>query len=185
MRIFRAQRLQIACNRRDIGLAQVLQAVFHHVGHATKSSGLIVAAITQELTQVLFAPATQSIAVVTTQIAGGPAINRCAATRQIVAALIVGQRLLLHRDAARRVTGPAVTQSFNQIATTRQHRIFLGCRLERFHVGRKNPAPDRQRPAHRQRPGNVALAVWLPDRRDAMHEVGVKRLHVFIADHCV
>src|SRR6185437_3786034 len=39
-------------------------------------------------------------------------------------------------------------------------------------------APDAQGPAHGQRPGDAVGLVGLIDRRHAVHEVGVKRLHV-------
>ncbi|MNC54314.1 hypothetical protein D3C75_1037900 [compost metagenome] len=54
--VFRRQGFQIAGNRGQILIAEILQAMFDHVAHATKYHRLIVAASFQELGQFTLAP---------------------------------------------------------------------------------------------------------------------------------
>ena len=80
------------------------------------------------------------------------------------------------------MAGATVAKAFDQVGAARQHRVLPGGGLEVLHLGSEGPAPECQRPAHRQRPRDVAGLVGLLHRLHAMHEVGVEGAHVRFAD---
>ena len=144
----RRQRFQIAGNRGDIVVREILQAVFHYIAHSPEDHGLIVTPGFQELRQFGFAPGAQTVPIFAAQAGSHPAVNRRIAACQIVVTLAFAKRFFLHRQATRSVAGPAVTESLHQIAPALQHRVDLRIRDK---IGRRrseDPAPERQRPAH-------------------------------------
>ena len=72
-------------------------------------------------------------------------------------------------------------QPFDQIGAPVPLVIVVGLRLE-GREGDEHTVPHRQRPAHRQRPGNVAWPVGAADRRDAVHKIAVERSHIALGD---
>ncbi|MNE44899.1 hypothetical protein D3C80_1391560 [compost metagenome] len=122
--------------------------MFHHVAHAAEHNGFVVAAGFQELGQFGLAPGSQPVFLVATQAGGYPTVNRRVAAGQVIVAVVIAQRFLLHGNAARRVAGTAVPQTFHQIASTLDHRIGFGVSDKIRRRRRKHAAPDAQRPAH-------------------------------------
>lgn len=177
----RRQRLEVAGDGGEVGVGHVLHAVHHHVGHAAEHRAALAAAGTQEADQVGFAPAAQSGPVVAAQALGDPVLQRRAAG-QVGRAIARRQGLLLHAQPTRGMAGATVAKAFDQVGAARQHRVLPGGGLEVLHLGSEGPAPECQRPAHRQRPRDVAGLVGLLHRLHAMHEVGVEGAHVRFAD---
>ena len=118
------------------------------------------------------------------QVLGEPAFDHAAG--QEGRAVGVGQRLFLQGETARGMAGAAMAQALDQVLAAQQrHLVGLAGRggdRRGDDVGREHPAPHAQRPAHRQRPGDVGVLVGLLDRLDAVHEVGVQGLDVIRRD---
>ena len=74
-----------------------------------------------------------------------------------------------------------MAQALHQVGAAQQLRVTRGRHLVRLRRGGESPAPDGQRETHRQRPRNVGRLVRRRVRLHAMHEIGVQRLHVRLA----
>ncbi len=70
-----------------------------------------------------------------------------------------------------------MAQALNDIRATIPVRRLGRIGLER-RIVKKNHVPEFQPETHAERPLHVVFLVWLADRRDAMHQIGIKRMHV-------
>ncbi|KKO64551.1 hypothetical protein VM94_01928 [Janthinobacterium sp. KBS0711] len=174
------QRFQVFCHRRQVAIRHVLHGMGHHVVHGAERRRMAVAARFEEFGDLRRAPARQSAAMFIAQRWHGPAVDHAAAGQEGRVAL-VRQRFFLHAHAARRMAGAAVAQALHQVGAAQQLRIARDRRFIRLRRGGKGPAPDGQGETHRQRPRNVGSLVRRRIRLHAMHEIGVQRLHVRLA----
>ena len=156
--------------------------MLYHIAHAAEDHRFIVTSGFEELGQLGFAPGPQTVAVFAAQAGGNPAVNRRIAARQVIIAFAFAERFFLHRQATRGMTGAAVAQAFHQIAAALQHRVNLRVGDKVARRRGEDAAPERQRPAHRQRPWDVGVLVGDIHRLHAVHKVGVHGAHVRFAD---
>ncbi len=166
----RRQRLQVRGDGHEISIAEVLRAVVDDLDHAARNAAEAVLPGLEHLDGVGHRPEVA-------QAGRPPRIHRFAGQIELAWRAVVGHGLFLEADAARRVAGPAMSQPLDQVSAA-VPRIVAGCvGLER-NVFDESPVPERQTPAHVERPGHLRWLVGPVGRGQPVHEIPVQRPHV-------
>ncbi|MNH14979.1 hypothetical protein D3C79_745820 [compost metagenome] len=181
VRVACRQRLEVTGNGRQVGIAQVLHAVFDHIAHAAEHGTAVTAAGFKELHQLFLAPAAQAVLVVTAQVLGDPAFQWRTAGQELLA-IRGAQGLFLHGQGTRGMARATMAQTLHQVGAAADYRVGTGRRLPGFHLWCEHATPDRQRPTHAHGPRDVGGLVRLRHRLHALHEVGVQGAHVLVLD---
>ncbi len=166
--------LEVGRHGLDIAVGQVLQAVLDGFGHRASGLGLAGhAAGLQVLHQLGLGPAADAVDGIRGDVGRIPGAQR-AATQ--VAAAVFG-----HQRIARGVAGAAVGQRIDQVGAMVPLRRLAGIGFEALVLQvERIPHGHRQADVEGERQGRLRRG--LVHRLDAMHEVGVERLGVFIGD---
>ncbi|MNC39390.1 hypothetical protein D3C75_880460 [compost metagenome] len=152
----------------------MLGAVVNHVGHVSGDRGEAVLSGFEQLHSVWHRPQI-------TQAQGAPVLDGFPGEEVLATAAGVTHGLFLKGDAARGMAGATMAQALHQIGAAIDQRIAVRVGFERLIID-KCPVPECQPPAHVERPAHVGGLVGLADRLHRLHQVGVQRLHVLLAD---
>ncbi len=155
----------------QICVAEILAAVSDHFPHGARDRFMLAAAGFQQIDQRLLAVTAAA------NIGGIPAIQRRTAQ---VDRIRLGQRFLLHAKPARSVAAAAVTGTLHQIGAAVPLFALARHRGEAAVIV-VDPVPAHQRPAHVERPGDVALLVGDSQRLYLLHQVVIEIFEILIA----
>ncbi len=173
---FRYRRLrfqvgEVGGNAGQIDVAEILAAVSDHFRHRACDGLMLATAGFQQVDQRLLVVAAAA------NIGSIPAVEGSTAQ---VDGIRLGQRFLLHAKPTRGVAAAAVTGALYQIGATVPLFALASDRGEAAVVV-IDPVPTHQRPAHIERPGNVALLVGYRQRLHILHQVVVEGGEILVA----
>ena len=168
-----SQRLEILGGRERVRRRHVLRAVDDDVAHRAEGNALRIRTSLEKLRQLFRTPSTESSGATVTQTGCKVVLND--GSRKVGGASGRCRRFHLHRERTRRVTFAAVSQPLDKIGSLRQLRVHSGWRREGLRARREEPAPEGQRPTHRQGKHDVVRPIRNRRRRDPVLEVRIQR----------
>ncbi|MND87398.1 hypothetical protein D3C80_793980 [compost metagenome] len=172
------QRLQVAGDGGQVVVTHELRGVVECLGHRAEYHRMPVAPGLEELRDLGLAPAPQPGVGVGTQARCIPAIEQGTSEERLAAVI---QGLFVEGQAPRRMAAATVARALDDVGAAVPLRILPGL-VGVWRGGGEQAVPHGNGPSPVQRPGNVAGKVGLLHGLHAVHEEGVQRLYIVIAE---